>query len=367
VKEYKIKIAFIVGSSEQGMDGVGDYTRLFAEDLSLEGENSLIISIKESIKESSLEKINEIWYLKIPKELSAKEKVKIIKLNLNKFNPEWISFQFVPYIFHHKGIPIQFFNKLSFTKKYKVHFMFHELWIGNDHNYKFGNFIVGSIQKAVIKLILRTYKPQLITTSTEYYQNKLKEFNARIHPIFGNINLNKENKRFMEVEPQKINVILFGGLSADTLGFEKQLLYLFRLFPISGHLVIFHFIGKHSILFKEYSELIDVYFSKKQIIQWGYLSEENISSIFQQAQIGISRAPLELAGKSGTTLAMLEHGIPVLLKPSKKNTITKNRELRPYQNLILSPNLNNVFLPEKIKYSNQRIVLRKTFLQYLNE
>jgi hypothetical protein len=76
---------------------------------------------------------------------------------------------------------------------------------------------------------------------------------------------------------------------------------------------------------------------------------------------------LELAGKSGTTLAMLEHGIPVLLKPSKKNTITKNRELRPYQNLILSPNLNNVFLPEKIKYSNQRIVLRKTFLQYLNE
>ncbi len=58
VKENKVKIAFILGSMEPGKDGVGDYTRMLAENLLFEGIQSLIISIKETSNKVDILKNN---------------------------------------------------------------------------------------------------------------------------------------------------------------------------------------------------------------------------------------------------------------------------------------------------------------------
>jgi hypothetical protein len=367
VKENNNKIAFIVGSIESGKNGVGDYTRILAKDLMSENFEILIISINEPIKKPTNKKIDEIELLQIPSEYNYVSKIKLLKYHLDKFNPNWVSIQFVPFAFHKKGIPLLFFRKLTFIRKYKIHFMFHEIWAGNYRIYKLSDLYLGLIQKLCVYYILLLLKPNLINTNLSFFQSKLKKFKPELLPIFGNIPNNYEKKRFIEIDSSKINIILFGGLSKDLLGFEKQLLFLFRLFPSNGHLVTFHFVGIQNNLLPQYLELIDVYFSKNNTIEWGFLHEDIISTILQQAQLGISRAPLELAGKSGSTIAMLEHGLPVLLKPSKNNTIQNFPEIEAYSDLLFFPNFGNIVLPKKSNCTNQRISLIKNLAQNLNE
>jgi hypothetical protein len=327
----------------------------------------LIISINEPIKKPTNRKIDEIEYLQIPSEYNIVSKVKLLKYHLENFNPKWVSIQYVPFAFHKKGIPILFFQKMYFIKKYKIHFMFHEIWAGNYRIYKLSDIYLGFIQKLTIYYILSILKPNLINTNISYFKSKLNSFTPSLYPIFGNIPFNLEKKRFIEIDKSKINIILFGGLSQDLIGFEKQLLFLFRLFTNNGHLVTFHFVGIQNNLIAQYLELIDVYFSKKNTIEWGFLHEDIISTILQQAQLGISRAPIELAGKSGSTIAMLEHGLPVLLKPSKNNKIQNYPEIEAYSELLFFPNFENIILPKKSTYSNQRITLIKNLTQNLNE
>ena len=114
VKENNNKIAFIVGSIESGKNGVGDYTRILAKDLMSENFEILIISINEPIKKPTNKKIDEIELLQIPSEYNYVSKIKLLKYHLDKFNPNWVSIQFVPFAFHKKGIPLLFFRKLIF-------------------------------------------------------------------------------------------------------------------------------------------------------------------------------------------------------------------------------------------------------------
>src|SRR5690606_8025411 len=52
----------------------------------------------------------------------------------------------------------------------------------------------------------------------------------------------------------------------------------------------------------------------ENVVDIGPISEKKVSQYFHQSDFGISRADFPFYGKSGSTIAMLEHGLPVLLR-----------------------------------------------------
>jgi hypothetical protein len=61
----------------------------------------------------------------------------------------------------------------------------------------------------------------------------------------------------------------------------------------------------------------------------GRKSEEDISALLQTVDFGVSRVPANLIGKSGTAIAMLEHGLPIWIPAESFETEVFCIDFRP--------------------------------------
>lgn len=326
-----MKILFICGSLESGKDGVGDYSRRLAGELIRNGHEVQILALNDRSIELVEDTIQEdcgysIPVLRIPEKLSWSDKLSLSHEYIQSYNPVWISLQFVPYSFHKKGLPLVLASKLHLAVKgYKIHIMFHELWLGiplND-NLSWKDKIVAVLQKSIIHQLIRKLRPDLITTSIKVYQQALFGQAVSILPLFGNIPLKKV---LAERVKEKIIVVHFGTFTSNEADFKNQVNSLNQISKKFQKTLIFKIIGRGGNAKDKMLDIIRAIVNDVTIINLGELSLEEISSCLQSADIGISRANAVLAGKSGSTIAMLEHGLPVLLrgKRAKLDTHLKN-------------------------------------------
>ena len=108
-----MKILFICGSIEPGKDGVGDYTRRLCGELIRIGHEVQILSlcdfqVASFISDSQETEAKKVVANRIPKATSNKQRILWSQDVLNKFEPDWISLQYVPYSFNPKGLPFWF-------------------------------------------------------------------------------------------------------------------------------------------------------------------------------------------------------------------------------------------------------------------
>lgn len=173
----KQKILFICGSLEKGKDGVGDYSRRLAHILlkSLNCEVSLL-ALNDLFIDQNLESYeNEIKIRRISHLKNWDEKSKFLVDYCKLFQPDLISIQFVPFAYNPKGLPYPFPKIVStLSLEFKVHIMFHELWVGlaKEDNLKFK--LWGYLQKGIIKNMIRKNKSLVISTQSDLYKNKLE-------------------------------------------------------------------------------------------------------------------------------------------------------------------------------------------------
>jgi hypothetical protein len=147
-----MKILFICGSAEPGKDGVGDYTRRLCGEIIRLNHDVQILSLCD----------NQVTSFKSENQLIEEFKILVHRIPagfnnsrfamsqeiINKFKPDWISLQYVPYSFNPKGLPLwlpSFLN--AFTGKHQLHIMFHELWIGMDSRSSLKSKIIGFLLK----------------------------------------------------------------------------------------------------------------------------------------------------------------------------------------------------------------------------
>jgi len=312
-----MKILFICGSVEPGKDGVGDYTRLLCGELIKKGIDSQILSlcdyqvisffIEQQVIENTVVVVN-----RIPIATTNSQKFIWSEDVLNKFQPDWISLQFVPYSFNPKGLPLwlpNFLNKL--IGKHSWHIMFHELWIGRNQNSSLKNKAISYMQEVIVRQLMKKIKPQVIHTHLPFYMNNLKKITLNISPLplFSNIspliNFSQTiaDKRFrwaffsqVGTSPEIINFINI---------FNTELLEK----GISPELII---IGNNKNRMLEYVEEFKAKCPLFAHIECtGFLSENEISIKLKYCDLGITPVPLHCIGKSGSIAAFLAHGIPV--------------------------------------------------------
>jgi|GEM_PF-174494 len=391
-----MKLIFICSSLEPGKDGVGDYTRRLAGELIRQGQEVRILALND--KASKLEKSavssqqleltsglrpltaapisvfsvsdfqdlqqsegTEIECLRLPMALSWAERVKLAREWVARFKPDWVSLQFVVYGFHPKGLCFGLSKQLmAIAQQTKRHIMFHELWIGYTSDSKLSHKVVGTLQRYLIKDMIRKLEPRVLHTSNDFYRSMLGLISKQVEilPLFSNIPLAK---------PQPENVISMMQKHGVAINETNR----------SAHLIGLHFGSWHPDLdsnpvlcaFKAAADnlqrmpclicvgrmgetgrrvleaIITKFGSDIRFLNLGEQPEDVVSNLMQFADFGITTGGKNLLWKSSTVAAFMEHGLPVItLFKGINGHRDKNRSNSVGKRAFLAPTELGTFL-----------------------
>ena len=308
-----MNILFICGSLQPGEDGVGDYTRRLAGELTRQGHRSTIVAIndvtaKDPLKEYQIDAGNSIQVLRLPKLFSWNERLMLVQVWIRNECPNWISLQFVPFAFHDKGLPVSLARHLkAISANYKWHIMFHELWVGAE-NVKF--WILGQVQKRLIASLIKTLQATVVHTHLPLYYDDLESFGVQVKQLplfsnFGNSQMpaegNSETFRigfFNQVANDSRVLDFLQSLYNEVIRNQKK----FEVLLIGG--------AKSSI--KSFGiKLEEIPQFKNKILYTGFLAKEEITPALSSCSLGMTPLTYSTIGKSGTSAAFLSSGIPM--------------------------------------------------------
>jgi hypothetical protein len=357
-----MKLAIVCARLEPEADGVGDYCRCLAEELRLHRNEVFLIGLADHPLDSP--RIDS-GILRLPRALPIEERVRIAREHLEKFNPDWISFQFVPYAFHPKGLVYGLGAALKpLIQGYRLHFMFHETWIGFEISSSRKEHWMGMLQRFFVRRLIRDLRPDLIHTSNTGYQwllasqgiqvgTALRSSPGRgeakgaripkspgeqlgpqelgrgedgcgepslpggILPLFGNVSFDSSgedwrNENARHDSKKQVVFGIFGNLPVqfNVKNFCSELLHLVQ--P-SGKSIAIWTIGRVGEEARARLDEVARENQRLEIRHFGRQPAAHVSAFLQEIDWGVATTPSNILGKSGAVAAMIEHGLPVIV------------------------------------------------------
>lgn len=354
-----MKLAFLSGGGEPGADGVGDYSRLIAREITatrpdvsccLVAINDAVVKDIDLTPDTTTEETGlsrTIPRLRLPRHLSWPERTTRAADFLREQGTEVLSLQFVPYSFNPKGIVSGLAQQLApLTEGRRTHIMCHELWIGDDANEPLKEKLVGRVQRHYIRALLKSLKPVAIHTSNDLYVERLARlgWKADLLPLFGNVPVlagDAESWLYPQLQAAGVDItpanrqqfwlVAFFGSLHPVWPPEPLFSYIREAAKAADRRVIMISagrIGPGEALWKEMAQNQQTDFT---FITLGSLPAERISQFFNTADFGIATTPYALIGKSGSATAMLEHGLPVVVNRDElKAPMTQGQTALPH-------------------------------------
>jgi hypothetical protein len=327
-----MKIVFLCGSLQPGHDGVGDYTRRLAAEMFIQGHEVAIIALNDAKIETKFEGIQrseniDLPVLRLPAAWANKLRFTIAKEWIDKFNPEWISLQFVIFSFHTKGLPVGLIGFLAgLGKGRRWHMMFHELWVGMPVGASGKHIFWGWLQQKIISWLILRLKPEVIHTQSMLYYAQLTRLGFKVNhlPLFSNVPVvsNFESKGIKKAsEIKHISIVIFGTIHPQAP--VEQIVNEVMLYKKANKSeVSLTLIGRSGT---EQERWVSVW--KSAGICVDVLGEQPlacISKVLSKATIGVFTGALAMIDKSGTVAAMLAHKLPVICvaQPWKPRRVT---------------------------------------------
>jgi hypothetical protein len=333
-----MKIVFICGSIEPGKDGVGDYVRRMSEELIRRGIEVKMLALNdrliddEFVGEQMLNGMG-VGVMRLPSVWKDRKRYNHAKAFIEGFNPDWVSFQFVPYSFQDRGLP---FSLKSFIKmvgrKSKWHIMFHELWLGFSINSTIKEKIIGFMQRNLILTLTKYIRPRLTTTTNSLYGDLLRNnyVRAKMLPLFSNIEVAEPDENYTRAVLEKLDIRaeerhswriigVFGNIYPDSHlenAIEEQLQL---AEPKNIKIAILGFGNLHESGQAEFKRLQNIFGHRIKSAHLGIQPGNRISNTMQVLDYGISCTPAEHIGKSGVFATMRLHGLQVILPKDGTN------------------------------------------------
>jgi hypothetical protein len=364
------KILIICGSTEPGKDGVGDYTRILSNELYGLGMTVRLIALYDKYVsnvtvEPKLNGGNDFVAVRIPVKLSVNKKIDVFRQELREFQPDFISIQFVPFSFNEKGVVAELVYLFSRIKRrpYKWSITFHELWINEQDNTNIKIFLWAKAQRFFIKIFVRLLDNPVLITTNELYASRFGSKHVNVLPLFGNIKIfSRPDNKLQYKEDSVLRVLLFGSLTTNVEEFKQQLPLVKSIKDKFFSSVTFLFVGRQVSSVGIYEKIIHSVLPDAVIEIKGQLPEEKLSITIQSVDIAISRAGADLANKSGSTIAILEHGIPVILRGIRKKIVLADDS---WINLIYYPRDIIESLPEKGTKKSVKYLVANKFINII--
>jgi hypothetical protein len=314
-----MKIVFLCGSLESGRDGVGDYVRRLAGELSQQGHEPAAIALNDHYIEQEVTNKSEVIgvalpMLRLPASWSMSRRLQRAQEWTDDFGAEWLSLQFVPFSFHHKGLAFNLGKRLSHLGRGRAwHLMVHELWVGMDAEAPLKHRWWGKLQRHLINSMIKDLRPRIIHTQTSLYQAQLAKlgFKSQLLPLFANIpntNLTKQEAIPSE-KSNTISLVIFGSIhaGAPVEEFAQDAAQYARENATTVKLTMVGRCGKEQETWATIWRAVGL---PVEIL--GEQTPHDISRVLSEASLGVATTPVDVIGKSGTAAAMLEHGLPVL-------------------------------------------------------
>ncbi|MDQ6755968.1 MAG: hypothetical protein M3004_03450, partial [Bacteroidota bacterium] len=252
--------------------------------------------------------------LRIPLIYNTRQRFTNAKNWIDKFDPEWLSLQYVPFTFQTKGLPFWLSKHLKFVAgKRNWHIMFHETWVGSESKLDIKKIIISFLQKEMFRLMLSKVRPVIIHTHLPLFKKRLQQLrysNIKALPLFSNtpVSLKEKSKDytnfvfrigfFSKFETSK-SVLDFLSILGEQLienGLEPEVLI------IGGKI-------EETNIYKQNIENISIY--KNRVIQTGFLQPVELSEKLQSCSLGITPVPRHVLGKSASVATFLFHGVPI--------------------------------------------------------
>lgn len=325
-----MKIQFVCGGLEPGHDGVGDYTRRLAGELRRTGHEVQLLALNDAHVDSARSEAGGI--LRLPRSLAWGARAAAALAEADRFQPDWLSLQLVCYGLHPKGLVHRATPALRriFVGR-RGHIMFHELWIGEVRDAPLSHRIVGPIQRGMIVRMTRLLRPDAVHTSTETYRALLAAsgIEADVLPLFGNLPVAEEESTdwllsaletahppFRAEEREKWWIVGFFGSLYREWQPEPLLTQLREASVAADRKPLLVSIGRMNAGGRAQWDRLREAATGLPAVALGAESDARISRFLGTIDFGVCNAPPVLAGKSGATAAMLDHGLPVLLGAS---------------------------------------------------
>lgn len=335
-----VRMLFICASLEPGKDGVGDYSRRLASVLIGRGVSCHIVALNDGAAEGRFSEqliLQECDGQRVPAwrfsaSRSWKQRLRKLQAILDDLRPDWVSLQFVPYGFQKKGVPWFLPGQLARLQGgFRWHIMFHELWLplwdGQAMRYR----AIGAIQRYLIKDLIQKLRP-IIHTSNEEYLRRLAATgaSAEILPLFSNIPVvpvDREAQRLDllkegfgeasdELESDCWIFVFFGALHPEWSPEPLMRLIEKARLELNRKRCLFLSIGRLGLTGERSWESMVATWSSNPYFAFckrGQLPVQEVSACLQAGDFGIAASPYSLLGKSGSAVAMREHGLPVIV------------------------------------------------------
>lgn len=333
-----MKIIFLCSCLEYGRDGVGDYTRRLIGALLEHGHQAAAVALADKYTETALIENQpledrSVLALRLPLAWPIEQRTAYAKRWIDDFNPEWISFQFVCFSFHPKGLVFNLHKHVGLLSKgRKLHIMLHELWVGEYAGSPFKYQILGWFQKQFIRRMMGKMELSATSTSNSLFQNFLSRIGIAAGRIIIFSNLPPGNKQGTELYAQLPDKILknrkeyiiasfFGSIEYSDL--ESNIKKLMGLAEQANRKLLITHIGRMASAKAFFSEISKT--ARLDTHVFGECNDQDIADYFRHIDLGLSTYPKYIFEKSGSIAAMLNNGLPVLLL--KKSVSPDNRKI----------------------------------------
>lgn len=328
----RLRIAFLTGCLEPAANGVGDYSRVLAQEVTRLGHECCLVALNDKhLSEPRVDRCignPAVSQLRLPSSMTWEERIAEAGAFLDEFAPDWVSLQFVSYGFNPKGV-VRGLSRhlLRLTTGRRVHVMMHELWVGGWERAPLKERCVGALQCYYTLKMLRALRPAAIHTSNARYLRQLRDHgvNAARLPMFGAIPVGHDTADrwlFPLLQEQGIDVHPSSREQFWFFGFFGSLRGGWPSEPLFSHLRRAAHAQKRRIVILsagrlhangEWQKLAASYASEFDFVAIGEQSDERISEYLNSLDAGFSISQLSLVGKSSAVAAMLDHGLPVIV------------------------------------------------------
>ncbi|MDB6041039.1 MAG: glycosyltransferase family 1 protein [Verrucomicrobiales bacterium] len=324
-----MRIVFLTACLEPGRDGVGDYTRLLAEECERLGHACAIVALSDSYVGKKEETSAGAHILRLPNNSSWSSRFSDLARFTTGFAPDWFSLQFVCFGFHPKGVsPFLAARLKRLIGSSPLQIMFHELWIGSELGALFRNRAMGALQKYFILNLIRKLSPEIINTSNSAYIHLLKEqgISAQLLPLFGALPVQTlPGDHWIFPELQKVGIAITPEKRAEFWLFgmfgtlhpiwpPEPLFAMLREASIkSRRNIVILAIGRIGSGQSLWVSLAKEYEADFCFLNLGERDPQRISEFLNTMDFGIATTPFTIIGKSATAAAMIEHGLPVIV------------------------------------------------------
>jgi hypothetical protein len=329
-----VKITFLCGTFEPGRDGVGDYVAMFARSLARQGHLCQVIALADRFAAAAgngWDADADCEVVRLPASGWPHANTRAAEAALDRFAPDCVSLQMVCYAYEPRGLLLHCARSfLRLRGRGKCHLMFHELWIGEAAGSGLKERVVGGLQKRLLLRTTRLWAPAVINTSNPVYRELLRRngIAAEELPLPGTIPIVPDSH-------SSARQWLLGRLGTAGIGNDALLAGVFgAIHPgwqaaswlerlrqrcvHGGRGLVFIQLGRAGERgLRIWHELQSQFGSGIAFVALGALPAEDVSRALQGLDLGIATSPAQLAGKSSTIAALLEHGTPVAVTSSE--------------------------------------------------